>query len=169
MCRRLLALGTDLQVAGSTDGVRRTPSKGLSSGARSILDTASVVVLVPGESGASSERLLAVGIGALVRAFPGVDATVTRQRTRIAERLCSKSASPSHASLLYRLRAYLATALAHVRFLTGVDPLVDCQSGPLDELLAAVREVADVRPDATVDALWRVCVSRRECPTRHPL
>jgi len=52
---------------------------------------------------------------------------------------------------------HLSAALAHVRLLAGVDALVDRQRGPLDELLAAVGEVAHVRADATVNPLCEAC------------
>jgi hypothetical protein len=48
--------------------------------------------------------------------------------------------------------AYLAAALAHVRLFASVYTLVDCQRRTLDELLAAVGIIADVRPYAAVNA-----------------
>ena len=44
--------------------------------------------LVPGESGATSKRLLAIGIRALVRSAPQVDTTMARERAAITEGLC---------------------------------------------------------------------------------
>lgn len=57
-------------------------------------------------------------------------------------------------ALRLSLGAYLATALAHVRLLSRVNTLVYSQRRPLDELLAAVGEVADVGADAGVNALY---------------
>ena len=39
-----------------------------------------------------------------------------------------------------------------MRFLSSVDALMDGQGRSLDELLAAIREVANVRTDAAVDS-----------------
>jgi hypothetical protein len=47
---------------------------------------------------------------------------------------------------------YLAASFALVGFFSGMDALVNGKRGPLNELLVASREVADVRPDTTVDS-----------------
>jgi uncharacterized membrane protein len=48
-------------------------------------------------------------------------------------------------------QAYLGTGLAVVRLLAGVHALVDGQSGTLNELLATVRVVTDVRSVSCVN------------------
>lgn len=48
----------------------------------------------------------------------------------------------------------LSTSFTLVRLLARVHTLVDCESGALDELFSAVGEIADVRPDAAVDAFY---------------
>lgn len=67
----------------------RARSQSGSSGRRGLLHRTGVVVLVARESRPTSERLLAVGVGALVGALARVDATVTRKRTGIGEGLKS--------------------------------------------------------------------------------
>jgi hypothetical protein len=100
-----------------------TRGKGSSSSGGSLFDRAGVVVLVASQCGATRERLLAVGVWALVRAFSRVNATMSREGTRVAKRLWRVSCARSAGS-----RAkYLATALTHVRFLAGVNALVDSQ------------------------------------------
>ena len=56
--------------------------------------------------------------------------------------------------------AYLSALFAHVRLLSGVNTSVDCKGGALDELLAASFEIADVWPDAAVNALCIKSASR---------
>lgn len=114
--------------------VGRATRQDSSRGTGGILNGTRVVILVAGQGGAARKGLLAVGVGALVRALAGVDATMASQRAGVAKRL--------------------ATALALVRLLAGVDTTVDGQSRALDELLAAAREVADMRTDASVNAFW---------------
>lgn len=48
--------------------------------------------------------------------------------------------------------AYLPASLAHVRLLSRVDTLVHSKGGSLDELLTTSGVVADMRPNAAVDA-----------------
>ena len=55
----------------------------------SLLDSASVMVLVAGQGGAAGKCLLAVGIWALVRALARVNAAMARQRAGITEGLVS--------------------------------------------------------------------------------
>jgi hypothetical protein len=86
---------------------------------------------VASQSSAACERLLAIGIWALVWALARVDAAMTRQRAGITEGL--------------------STSLTHMRLLASVDTLVDRQGGTLDELLAAVGVIANMRADAAVD------------------
>lgn len=97
-----------------------------------ILDCASVVVLVTRQRRAAGERLLAVGIGALVRPLAGVDTAMACKGAGVAKGL--------------------ATALALVRFFTGVDTAVDGQGRSLDELFSAAGELADMGAHAGMDA-----------------
>jgi hypothetical protein len=48
------------------------------------------MVLVAGQGGAARERLLAIGIWALVGSLSRVDATMSRKTTRVTERLESQ-------------------------------------------------------------------------------
>ena len=50
----------------------------------------------------------------------------------------------------YPIKAYLATTFAHVRFFARMNALMYSQSRTLNKLFAAVGEVADMRPNATV-------------------
>ena len=50
--------------------------------------------------------------------------------------------------------AYLATSLAHVRLLASVDSGVHSESTALDELLATIWVVANMRTNATVNAFY---------------
>jgi hypothetical protein len=72
-----------------------------------------------------------------------------------------------HASQKIR-GTYLATSLAHVRLLAGVDALVHGEGGALDELLAAVRVVAHVRADAAVDTFCRCQCIAFDVPVQAP-
>lgn len=81
-----------------------------------------------------------------------MNATMASQRTRITEGLYYESELCTMSNMT---EAYLSTSLAHVRLLSRVDALVDCQSGTLNELLAAIGEVAYVRTDATVNTFCR--------------
>lgn len=54
---------------------------------RGLFDRTRVMVLVTSQCSATSESLLAVRIGTLVRPFPGVNSAVPGQRRRIAKRL----------------------------------------------------------------------------------
>jgi hypothetical protein len=69
------------------------------------------------------------------------------------------------------VKAYLATALTHVRLLTSMDTLVNGQGRSLNELFTAVGIFAHVRTDAAMDTLWqgvselrRSGVSRAQAP-----
>ena len=111
------------------------------------------------ESGAACERLLTIGIWALVWALARVDAAMTRQRAGITEGLVLSLVEGNKGNQGGRgQRAYLSTTLTHVRLLASVDTLVDRQGGTLDELLAAVGVVANMRADAAVDTFCE-CVS----------
>ena len=112
------------------------------------------MVLVTCESSAARKGLLAVGVWALVRSLSGVDATMSCERARVAEGL----GCVSEVLVLSNMYTYLSTTLTHVRLLAGVDALMDGQRGSLDELLAAVGVVANVRADAAVDTFCE-CVS----------
>jgi hypothetical protein len=50
---------------------------------------------------------------------------------------------------------YLATTLAHVRLLAGVDTLMNRQCRSLNKLLAAVLKITHVRADTAVNAFYR--------------
>lgn len=50
--------------------------------------------------------------------------------------------------------AYLATSLAHVRLLASVDSGMHSESTALDELLATIWVVANMRTNATVNAFY---------------
>ena len=52
-----------------------------------LLDGTSMPVLVASERSSTRKRLLAVGVGALVRALSGVNAPVASERTAVAETL----------------------------------------------------------------------------------
>lgn len=49
--------------------------------------------------------------------------------------------------------AYPSTPFTHMRLLASMHAVVHGERGPLDELLAAARKVADVRPVSAVDSL----------------
>ena len=61
----------------------------------------------------------------------------------------NKNRNPFHS-----IHPYLSTALTHVRLLSGVNTLMDCQRRTLDELLAAVRVIAHVWAYTTVDTFY---------------
>lgn len=106
--------------------------------------------LVAGESGATSKRLLAIGIRALVRSASQVDATMACEGAAITEGLCFT------VSLLSRWvprQTYLPASLTLVRLFTCVHTLVDSESRALDELFSAVLKVTHMRTDATMDSL----------------
>jgi hypothetical protein len=48
---------------------------------------------------------------------------------------------------------YLSASLAHVRLFTGMNAHMHSQRGSLNELLAAVRVVTNVRPNTAVNSL----------------
>lgn len=52
-----------------------------------LLDRAGVVILMSCQGRATCKCLLAIGVWAFVRSLAGMDATVSRQRARVAERL----------------------------------------------------------------------------------
>lgn len=124
----------------------------LCSGSGGILDRSGVMVLVASESRASGESLLAIRIRALVRSLTRMYPTMPSQRTAVAEGLRGPSQFTSACSWMC-WSAHLSTTLTHVRLLSSVDSLVDGQGRPLDELLAAVGVVADMRPHSGVDSL----------------
>jgi hypothetical protein len=66
---------------------RGTRGESSSCSGSGFLNGASVVVLVTRQGSATREGLLAVGVGALVRALSRVDATMAGQRTRVTEGL----------------------------------------------------------------------------------
>lgn len=148
---------------GRTCGARAShavPGQGLRSGAGSILDCASVVVLVASKCRASRECLLTIGIRTLVRSLTRVNPTMTCQRARVAEGLfCFWSAA--EACLPQCRRTHLAATFTHVWLLSSVHSLMDGKSGTLDELFAAVWVVADMRPHSSVDALCSQMLARR--------
>lgn len=138
--------------SGARAGSIGVPGQGLGRLPRGLLNGSGVMVLVARESGTPSEGLLACGVRAFVRSFTRVNATMSGERAGITEGLQNwgqQRAIGRQSSL----RTHLATSLAHVGLLAGVDTLVDSQCRALDELLATVGEVADMRPDTGVDAL----------------
>lgn len=112
-------------------------------------DGAGVVVLVARQGCPTCKRFLAICIGAFVRSLARVYSAVSCKRAGIAEwltgagqRLClSEDASV----------AYLATSLAHMRFLSRVHTRVYGQCRSLNELFAAARPVTHMRSDTTVN------------------
>jgi len=78
---------------------------------------------------------------------------MTCQGARVAERL---GAGLGLGIKQVMSGTYLSAALTHVRLLAGVDTLVNSQSRPLDELLAAVGILAHVRTDTAMNALCRI-------------
>lgn len=86
LVRGVVALGSRLCSSGG--GSIGTSCEGLGRGPCSILEGARVKALVAGESGATSKRLLAIGIRALVRSASQVDATMARERAAVTEGLC---------------------------------------------------------------------------------
>jgi hypothetical protein len=121
--------------------------KGCCSRCRCFLDGPAVVILVPRESGTAGKSLLAVGVGALVWSLARVCTPVASQGAAVAEGL--------------------GTGLAVVRLLAGVHALVDGQSGTLNELLATVRVVTDVRSVSCVNTFvtCQVTASREALST----
>ena len=103
------------------------------------------------QSCTSSERLLAVGIRALVRTLPRVDSPMASKRARITEFLCNLLASHHPEAMII---IYLAATIAHVRFLTSVNSNVDSESRPLNELLPAVWPITSVRPHTSMDPFY---------------
>ena len=100
---------------------------------RRLFDGSTVVILVSREGGAARESLLTICVGALVWSLAGVRASVASQGAAVAERL--------------------GTGLAVVWLLASMHTLVDGQSGTLNELLTAVRIIADMWPVSGVNAL----------------
>jgi len=105
------------------------------------------MVLVPGQSGTPSERLLAIGIRALVGSLAGMNSAVPGQGAAVTEGL--------------------ATSLTPVRLLASMYARVNGQGGPLDELLATPRIVANMGPNATVDPLCLRVNDGEQGMTRH--
>lgn len=86
--KRRGVLGVVIDVgAGGADGSSRTRCQGGGGGGGGLFDGAGVVVLVASQSGATGEGLLAVGVGALVWALAGVDASMAGQRAGITKGL----------------------------------------------------------------------------------
>ena len=74
------------------------------------------MILMTGQRGATCEGFLTVGIRTLVGSFAGVDSSMPRQRTRIAERLeisCQRNVKRQGGLM----DTHLPTPLAHMRFL----------------------------------------------------
>jgi len=84
------------------------------------------------QSGAASESLLTIGVRAFVGTLARVDSTMACQGTAVAK--------------------WLAAAFTHVRFLSRVNSLMNSEGRTLDELLATVGEVADVRANTAMNA-----------------
>lgn len=124
--------------------------QGCSCGCRCFLDCTGVVVLVACEGRTTGEGLLAIRKGALVRPLARVRAPVTSQGGAVAEFLSKVSDRAFRAGGGF---AYLGAGLAVMWLLASVRPLVDGQGRPLNESLAAVFEVAEVRLVAAVDTL----------------
>lgn len=134
--------------ATSPAGCASTRSKGSSCGGGSLLNSASVMVLVTSQSGATRESLLTIGVRALVGSLARMDAAMASQGARVTERLCKESAR-----VQTRIVGgpYLSATFAHVRLFAGVDALVHGEGGALDELLTAVGVIAHVRTNAAVN------------------
>lgn len=60
-----------------------------------------------------------------------------------------------HYGTIARIKTYLSASFAHVRLLTGVDTLMDCQGRTLNELFATVGIITDVRADTAVNTFCR--------------
>ena len=137
--------------------VGRARRQGGSRGRGGLFDGAGMVVLVAGERGTAGECLLAVGVWAFVGPLARMYPSMSSQRARVTERLRG-----ALAAIHRRMRtqsSHLSTPLAHVRLLSRVHALMDRQCRALDELLAAVGVVADVRTDAGMDSF---CVAVSE-------
>jgi hypothetical protein len=106
-----------------------------------------VVVLVTGEGGSTGERLLAIGVRALVGTLSRVCPAVAGERAAVTKGLCA--------------------SLAMVRLLACMDSLMDSQGRSLNKLLATAGPVADVRSNTAVDALMtsKIAASRKALST----
>lgn len=105
-----------------------------------------------GKSCSPRECLLTVRKWALVRPLAGMDPPMSRQRARVTKGL------RRYVSQLFQRGpivcvSYLAAAFAKVRLLTSVHSLVNREGRPLDKLLPAFREVANMRTDTAMDSL----------------
>ena len=89
--RGRLRIVTAIRAAGAAGRGGPRGKRGSCSGG-SLLHRAGMVVLVAGQGGAARKRLLAVGIGTLVRALSRVDTAMTCQRTRVTEGLAGRLA-----------------------------------------------------------------------------
>ena len=107
------------------------------------------MVLMAGERCAAGEGLLAVGERALIRAFAGMNATVSGERTRVTERL-DRVIVNRISSKRTKTFTYFTTPLAHMWLLAGVNSHMDGQRRPLNEWFATTRFGANVRPVASV-------------------
>ena len=74
------------------------------------------------------------------------------KRARITERLQPVSRFSDYTEE----ELYLATSLAHMRLLAGVDSLMDSQGRTLDKLLVATRMITYMRSHTTVNAFCHV-------------
>ena len=110
-----------------------------------------MVVLMACESRAPRKCLLAIRVGAFVWPLAGMYPSVPGQRTGIAETLVG-------VSLCHNMNndndKYLPTPLTHVRLLASMYSSVHGESRSLNELFAAIRIVADVRPYPAVNSLY---------------
>ena len=85
-------LARRLRLAPSSRGHGRIRALGQGLGACTcrIFDGADVLILVPGQGGAASEGLLAVGIRASIGSLAGVNAAMASKRAAITEGLCTR-------------------------------------------------------------------------------
>lgn len=126
-----------------------------------LFDGAGVMVLMSRQGCSTGEGFLAIGIRTFVRSLAGMDATMSRQRARVAERLFPpRPVSTRPNRLVLCTVTYLATALTHVRFLAGVDSGVHRQCRPLDELLLATRIITHVGSYTTMNAFCPALMSQ---------
>lgn len=136
------------------------------------LNRAAVVVLVPGKRCPSGKRFLAIGVGTFVRSVARVGASVSRQRAAVAESLLiSNGLAHVRAyarATVFRLLTYLGASLTVMRFFSRVDTLVNGQGRSLDELLAASREIADVRSHAAVYPFFSLPPARNTQESTQP-
>lgn len=114
------------------------------------------------EGRAAREGLLAIRIRALVWPFAGVDPPMASKRAGVAEGLerCQRTSIQAVSSLVY-----LATSFTHVRLLASMHACVHGQRRPLDELLVAIREVADVRADTAMYPFYVAQSAHIKCKT----